>query len=52
MFPAMKEKVLTSPGKLCDNVMEVHLTKEKIIITEEDNKVEVMRINRDHTNGM
>ena len=48
----MKEKVLMSLGKLCDNGMEVHLTKEKIIITEEENKAEVMGGNREHTNGM
>ena len=29
MFPTMKDKVLISLGKLCDNGMEAHRTKEK-----------------------
>ena len=52
MIPAIKEKVLTLLGKLCKNGMEAHLTKEKVIITEEEKKSEVMRGKRHHTNGM
>ena len=52
VFTAMKGKVLTLRGKLCDNDMEAHLTKKEIIITEEENKAEAMRGNRDCTNGM
>ena len=52
MFPSMKDKVLMSLGKLCDNGMEAHLTKKDITITEEETKKEVMRGTRNHTNGM
>ena len=48
MFLAMEDKVLMLLGKLCDNGMEAHLTKEKIIITAEDNKNNNERKPRPH----
>ena len=48
----MTDKVLMSLGKICDNSIEAHLTKEKIIITQEDNKKEIMREIRYRTNRM
>ena len=38
--------------KLCDNGMEAHLTKKETLIIEEETKKEVMRGNRNRTNGM
>ena len=53
LFPAMKNKALLSLGKLYDHNMEVHLTKENIIITEEKNKNNIVLTGkRNIKNGM
>ena len=53
LFPAMKDKVLISLGKLCDHNMEVHLTKQDITITEENNPNSIILTGkRSSTNGM
>ena len=49
----MKGKVLISLGKLCDHNMEVHLTKQDITITEENNPNNIILTGkRSSTNGM
>ena len=52
VFPSMKDKVLISLGKLCDNGMEAHLTKKDMLMTEEETEKEIMRGKRNRTNGM
>ena len=53
LFTAMKDKVLISLGKLCDHNMEVHLTKQDITITEENNPNNIILTGkRSSANGM
>ena len=53
LFPAMKDKMLISLGKLCDNDMEIKLTKTNIYIYDQEHKEQPIIIgNRNATNGM
>ena len=53
LFPAMKDKILISLGKLCDNDMEIKLTKTNTYVYDQDHKEQPIIIgNRNTTNGM